>query len=502
MHSSTWINEIKRKNFPAVEDELTTDVLIIGAGLTGLTLGYYLSNAMSDFIIVESDEIGSGASGRNTCKICVQQETIYQELIKKHGYETARQYYQSQLEAIDSIEEIVQKHQIDCDFMRCSSYIFTQQEDNLIKLQDEYQACLDLNIPVTYVHEWDFPISFIEGIKCENQAKFQPVKYMMGLATILSEKNIAIYEHSPVKTIVENEDGYVVIVNNRKIHAKRIVQATQIPFYDRHQFIFSRMHPSINSLATANIDTSIPQDMLINIDDPLQSYNTIGTDKRHLVIGGNEHRVGQPIQNEEAFLHEAQKAFHLKTIDNCWTSQDYQSFDALPMIGKLQSSNSSLYIATAFNKWGNTNSNVAAKLLCAYLLQQESQYMHLFNPHRMSSLFALNFVKENIEIAYEFIKGKFKDPDDSYPETGQAKIIMIDQHPYGVYRDEQAELFIVDVTCPHLGCTCVFNHEDKTWDCPCHASRYSYKGEVIKGPSTHKLNAYGEGFNPIDPHII
>lgn len=499
MNDSTWIKEVTYKKYPKVEKELYTDILIIGAGLTGLSLAYYVSNTTSDVIIVESDIIGTGASGRNTCKISVQQETIYQELIKKHGYEKAKLYYQSQVEAIDSIEAIVKEYQIECDFMRCDSYIFTQTEQNLAKLQDEYQACIDLNIPVSYVHEWEFPIPFIEGIKCTNQAKFQPVKYMIGLGDVLTKRNIAIYEHSPVKTILEKDNEYIALINNCKIHAKRIVQATQFPFYDLHQFMFSRVHPSMNSLASTKLSIELPHAMLINIDEPLQSYNTIN---QTFVVGGNEHRVGVAIHHPDAFLHEAQKTFHIESFDNIWTSQDYQSFDHLPMIGKLQSSNSAIYIATAYQKWGNTNSNVAAKLLCAYLLQEDSQYMELFNPHRITSLFVLDFVKENLDIAYQFIKSKFKDPDESYPLIGEGKIIMIDQHPFGVYHDEQDEIFIIDVTCPHLGCTCVFNHIDKTWDCPCHASRYTYKGEVIKGPSTHKLNTYGEGLNPIDPHIL
>lgn len=502
MNPSTWIKEVTLDQYPHIEQDIETDVLIIGAGLTGLSLGYYLSNSDAKFIIVEANHIGYGASGRNTCKISAQHGLLYDKLIKKHGYDIAKRYYTSQIEAIDSIEEIIQEHKIECDFMRCDSYLFTQEETNLAALQDEYQACLDLHIECEYIHEWDYPLPLKEGIRMHNQAKFHPMKYMKALANILEQRHQQIFEHSPVRTIIEKEDGYLALCNNRKIHAKRIVQATQLPFYDHHQLYFSRIHPSMNSMAATSISTPLPEDMLINIDNPLKSYNTIGQNQRKLIIGGNEHRVGQMIHHPDAFLHEAQKVFHISTIDDTWTSQDYQSFDHLPMIGKLQKQNDHLFIATAFNKWGNTTSNIAGKLLCAYLLHQESQYMDLFNPHRFTSIFAVNFVKENLDIAYEFIKSKFKDPDEEYPMINHGKVIMIDDHPYGVYRDEHEELFIVDIVCPHLGCNCVFNDIDKTWDCPCHASRYSYKGEIIKGPSTHKLNAYGEGLNIIDPHIL
>ena len=133
---------------------------------------------------------------------------------------------------------------------------------------------------------------------------------------------------------------------------------------------------------------------------------------------------------------------------------------------------------------------------------KRSQYRVIFTPQRMSDIFSLPFVKENLNVAYEFIKGKFKHPDDQYPDIGEGKLVQIDDHTYGVYRDEEEILHIVDVTCPHLGCVCHFNAMDKTWDCPCHGSRFSYTGELIKGPATYRLHRYGEGFNEIDPHII
>lgn len=502
MQTSAWIKDVTLQAFPAIEEEMHIDTLIIGAGLTGLSLGYYLSASTKDFIIVEADHIGAGASGRNTCKISAQHELIYQKLIKKHGYDIAKQYYTAQKEAIDSIEEIVQEHHIDCGFMRCDSCIFTNEDANIASMQDEYQAYLDLGIDCEYINDWKFTIPFKEGIRMFHQAKIQPMKYMLGLVNILRKRGIAIYEHSPVTTIIEKDNGYIAMCNHRKIYANKIVQATQFPFYDRLQFYFSRVHPSMNSIASVSISDELPQDMLINIDDPLKSYNTINSNGRKLIVGGNEHRVGKIIDKPNAFLEEAQKVFHISSFDDLWTSQDYQPFDHLPIIGKLQERNDTLLIATAFNKWGITTSNIAAKLLCALLLHQESQYQKLFDPHRIPSIFALDFVKENITIAYEFIKGKFKDPDEEYPIIGHGKIIMIDDHPFGVYRDENEKLYIVDAVCPHLGCTCVFNAVDKTWDCPCHASRYSYTGEIIKGPSTHKLNAYGEGLNRIDPHIL
>lgn len=503
MNPSKWIKEIQKTSYPALEQDIYTDTLIIGAGLTGLTTGYYLSQATDNFIIVEANHIGYGASGRNTCKVTAQHGLIYKSIIQKYGYEVAKQYYTANMEAIESIEEIIHKHQIACDFKRCNSIVFTQETELIANIQDEYQACLDLEIPCSFIDTVKYPITIQAGLMFPNQAKFHPLKYMLALAEIIKKAGISIYEQSPVTNIIKNEDSYIAMCNGRKIHARNIVQATQFPFYDQHQFMFARTYSMSSSILCTPITTNYGDDMLINVESPSISFNSLTShDQTYLMIGGNSHKTGQLKKEDSDYVKRAQKTFGIVNFEDMWSTQDYMSFDHIPYIGKLDKHNDQLYIATGFSKWGNTTSNIAGKLLCAYLLKQESQYMKIFDPHRFASLFSLAFIKENMNVAYEFIKGKLQQPDEEYPQKGHAKVMQINHHHYGVYCDEQDQLHIVDITCPHLGCVCTFNPHDKTWDCPCHGSRYSYTGEIIKGPSTRKLNSYGEGLNRIDPHIV
>lgn len=502
MNDSTWIKDTVFKEPKKVEQDLHIDTLIIGAGLTGLTLAYYLSNTTNDVLVVEADRIGAGASGRNTCKLTAQHGIVYHELIQQQGREIAKKYYTANKEAIDSIEEIVQEHKISCDFQRCNSMIFTQDATKIGDMQDEYQACLELDIPCSYQKDTKYPFEIEAGISFYNQAKFNPMQYMMGLQKVLEERNIMVYENSPIDNIIEHEDGFVAMCNLRRIHARKIVQATQFPFYDKHQFYFARCYPSMSSLASVQTEKTLIDDMLINIDPYLKSYNTISTEQgSYFLIGGNNHKVGQG-QSDDHFIHEAQKVFHFDATSSEWSTQDYMTFDKLPYIGRLQQDNEHLFFASGFNKWGNTTSNIAAKLLCAYLLNQPSQYAEMYDPHRMRPFFSASFLKENFNVFKELIMGKLKEPNENYPARGHAHIMNFNHHPYGVYRDVDDELYIVDITCPHLGCTCTFNETDKTWDCPCHGSRYNFKGDIIKGPSTHGLHTLNEGRNTIDPHIL
>lgn len=502
MKDSYWINETEKKqSYPCIEKEMDTNIAIIGAGLSGLSTAYYLSKATNDVFVIEADQVCYGASGRNTGKLTMQHGVIYKDLMAQYDKIIARQYYHANEEALNSIEQIIQEHQIDCGFERCDALLYTQDPVMAAELQDEYQAYLDLHIPCTYLEQQEGPIPYLAGLKMHYQARFNPYAYGLALAEIVHQAGISIYEHSPVETMIEEEDGtYTLLVNHHKIHANQVIFTSQFPFIDHSHLYFTRMYCEQESIAACTSTSFLPEDMMLNVDKPSHSFNTT---HQVLLAAGNSYKSGQtPEVQEQEFLAYIHQTFHPEVMKQEWTSQDYISFDKIPFIGKLDKHNEKVLFASGFSKWGNTTSNIAGKLLCSYALGQGSQYRMLYSPQRFSTIFSLPFVKENLNVAYEFIKGKFKKGDEDYPRMREGKHMQIDGHTYGVYRDEQEELFIVDVTCPHLGCVCNFNAVDKTWDCPCHGSRFSYKGEIIKGPATHKLNAYGEGLNPVNPHVM
>lgn len=497
---SYWIQRTKKKDYPALQEDMDKQIVIIGAGLTGLSCAYYLSKSLQDIIILEADQICYGASGRNTGKISAQHGLLYHNLIEHYDIAMAKQYYHSNIEAIRSIESIIDEHHIDCDYKRSDTSLYTNDETLLPLLQDEYQAYLDIGIPCSYQDDIQADFSMKSALTMHDQARFDPYRYGLGLSDILDERGISIYEHSNVKTMITLDDGhYELLVNNHHVHACKVIFASQFPFIDHGHFYFTKMYCEQESLAYMENTHDTKDVMLVNIEKPLHSYNIFND---NIIVGGNAYKSGQtPSITHTRFLNDIHSVFPKEQIEYVWSSQDYITFDQVPFIGRLDVHSDNLLFASGFNKWGNSTSNIAGKLLAAYALSLRSQYHMLYSPQRLSSLFTIPFVKENLNVAYEFIRSKFKVNSDEYPSIGEGKSMTIDGHTYGVYRDEDEVLYIVDITCPHLGCICSFNSIDKTWDCPCHGSRFSYKGKIIKGPATYELHTYGEGLNYVDPHI-
>ena len=223
MNDSYWINKQKQQlQFPQVTKELDTNIVIIGGGLCGLSSAYYLSRAKEDIIVLEAEEIGRGASGRNTGKVTSQHGLIYRHLLESYDKHFARLYYHANEEAITSIEEIIQEHGIDCDFHRCDTMLYTNDDVQIAQLQDEYQVYLDLHIPCTYVEKQTTPFAMKAGLIMHYQAVYDPYAYACGLAKVLRDAGVSLYEHSPVSDLPEEADGsYTLLCNNQRIHAKK-----------------------------------------------------------------------------------------------------------------------------------------------------------------------------------------------------------------------------------------------------------------------------------------
>lgn len=503
MNNSYWLEKTSAKQYPTLDQDMSIHTLIIGAGITGLTCAYYLSAVTSNVVIVEADRIGYGASGRSTGKLTSQHGLFYKDLIHVHGEQVAKQYYCAQEEAIDSVESIIRQHHIDCDFKRCSTLLYAEKEEDIAELQDEYQACLDLGIPAQYLENESSTLPMKAAIRFVNQAKFDPYRYVLGLSDILDKADLHIYEHSSVSHIVKEEKGYRIFVANHQIRCQNVVMATQFPIYDDHHFFFARCYALSSCIAAFPYERFYHQDCMISMKEPIHSYSLTDGIEPYLLCGGNAHAIGKEDKKEsDAFLHGLKKKWQIDDIPYYWSSQDYLSMDKLPMIGPLHKQDEHIYLATGFGKWGNTNGTIAGKLLSAYILKQPSQYQDIFSCHRLHTLFSPKFLKINAKTMLEFFKSKALDIEETYPKLGEASVIKLDHHTYGMYRDWDEQVYIVDITCPHLGCTLSFNTVDKTWDCPCHGSRFSYSGKIIKGPATISLHPYGDGLNPIDPHIF
>lgn len=500
MQNSYWINNATTLQLPTLEKDMHSDIVIVGGGITGILLGYYLLQAKQSFVIVEANEIGSGASGRNTGKITAQHSLVYDYLLNHFSKEVATLYYEACESAIQSMEEIIRDNSIECGFKRIDSVVYTSKEEDIQAIEDEYKAYKQLGIPCTYLDKTSSSIPFLRGIAMPFQAQYNPLAFLQGVCNILLKNNINIYEHTPIKDIQKTEDGYCLQNDKHTIHAKKVILATQFPFMDATQLYFSKLYNEQSSIYCSAVDFTLDK-QYISTGDDVVSYRTIEEESTtHLLFGGLHHAVGREKPND-TFLPYHQALFNLKGKVTHWSSQDYYTADRLPLVGPLQKEDTSILFASGYQKWGNTLGCVSAKLLCSIILDEPSPYRVLFDPHRSGLLMNATAMKENAKVAFSYIKSKMQNPTNMYPEKGHASLIEWDDEIYGVYKDENDKVHIVNTKCPHLGCQCVFNEVDKTWDCPCHGSRFSYTGEVIKGPSTYALASFEEE-DSIHPHLL
>lgn len=501
MNKSYWLDLQEGKHYPSLSEDAHIHTLIIGGGLSGLTTAYYLSAVTTNVMIIEADEIGYGSSGRNTGKLSAQHGAIYHKLIQTHGKAIAKDYYMAQKEALESISAIIKEHRIACHYEEKSALLYTAKQENISIIRQEYEAYQTLGIPAQYVNESTYPFSIAAGIRMEHQAGYDPYAYLLGLSDCLDARGIAIYEHSPASLIQKDGSAWQVKVNDHTIYAQHIVSATMTPLLDAFTFYFAKTYPSLSHLAMIKTTQECQGEMLYSIDDPMVSYHSIN--KALMLCGGYAHAAGKSDPRDyDAWLSHVYQTWHGEASEWIWDTQDLVSHDHLPLIGPLSDRHPNFFIACGYGKWGNTNANVAAKILSSLILKQENRYAAMFTPSRMKPLLQGKCFRMNLETAMQFIKSQFPDFADTPCAPSEGKCISIHGQTYGMYRDENEDVYIVDIRCPHMGCICTFNEVDHTWDCPCHGSRFSYRGDIIKGPAQAPLSDDTEVKNRVDPKLF
>lgn len=506
MNNSLWIETSEGSHFEPILDDILSEILIVGAGITGVTTAYLLCKHGLDVTLVDSDNIGYGATSRNTGKITEQHNIIYSKIKKQHNLETAKKYYELNKEGSLLIKNIIEELKIDCDYEEVPSYLFTQDDTTLDILKEEYEVCKEIGISCEYIENPSYPLNNVKGaIKFNNTAQFNPKKYIDGIVNELTELECKIFDNTPIKSLVTINPCEVLTINNKRIHCKKLIITSHYPFFDGLSFFFTRLKPSRSYIVAGEISDDIQKGTYINVDHPrisLRQYNY--NNKKYLLIGGGEHKVGLDtdidyIANLKAL---GSKYFGITNYPYEWSTQDYFTTDNMPYVGFINTSRNNIYVATGYCKWGMTNGTAASIVLRDLILNENSNLLDVFYPSRDKSYFTPKSLKENFKVSYHYVLGKIKISSKEMPKIGEGKIVKIHHKKYGVYLDEAKKLHIVDSTCPHLGCALNWNPIEKSWDCPCHGSRFSYTGDVLNGPSTIPLSHYGEKKNSINPNLL
>jgi len=429
--NSVWYDKTKLPSFNRLENDIKTDVLIIGGGITGILCAHFLHNAGVDYVLTEAETICDGTTKNTTAKITSQHGLIYDKLIREFGEKKAADYLRANQAALEKYRELCRN--TDCDFEIINNAVYSVSDKN--KISKELSALKALGFNAQYEQTPPLPFKTAGAVVFENQAQFNPLKF---LASISQKLNI--FEHTKVTKIVQN----TAFTDNGTVNAKKIIVATHFPFINSHGSYFLKMYQH-RSYVIAYSNASNIGGMYVDEANGGMSFRNY---ENLLLIGGGGHRTGMQggsFNEIESFakLHypEAHEEYR-------WATQDCMTLDGAPYIGNYSALTPNLYTATGFNKWGMTSSMLAAEILSDLICGKKNRYADIFSPSR-SIL--------RVQTAVNF----------AHAVSGLVGIS--------------------EKRCPHMGCTLKRNKAEHTWDCPCHGSRFDESGKLIDNPAMKNL---------------
>lgn len=490
---SLWLGTVDDlPSFPKLDQNIEVDVTVVGGGITGITTAYLLAKAGKKVALLEAGALLNGTTGHTTAKVTAQHHLIYDELIKQMGLDLAKLYYEANEEASSLIKSLIKQHQIDCGFKEQDSYVFTNQESYVQKLKDEITAYEKIGIKGDFVDSIPLKnIASIAAVRMDDQFQFHPLQYMKTLVEQLKYYGCQIFEHTTAIDIETGDKPKVITQAGGTVTSKHIAICTHYPFYDGLGLYFSRMYAERSYALAIKTNINYPCGMYISAEEPSRSIRSSITPDGEplLIIGGQNHKTGQgtcTFNHYEILQDYATNMFNAEEIIYRWSAQDLVTGDKIPYIGRITSFATNIYVATGFKKWGMTTSTVAAMLISDLIQEKQNRYEALFSPSRSMSLKTVsNLIVENFDVAKHLIGGKLefvqRRPDQLESDEGSA--VMVNGRRAGAYKDDEGKLYVVDTTCTHMGCEVEWNHGERTWDCPCHGSRFSFKGEVLEGPA-------------------
>ena len=459
--------------------DIECDVLVIGGGIAGILTAYFLTQNNINVVLVEASSICSGQTRNTTAKITSQHGACYSEIAEKFLFDTALKYAKANERAIADFEELIVKHKIDCDFMRVPSYLYSLKETR--DIEKEFLFVKKCNIDAMLTHQTELPFDVKLALKYKNQAQFNPYPFIFELSEYIS-----IFENTQVLKVEDN----IALCDNAKVKAKKIVFATHYPIVNFPGMYFARLHQS-RSYVLAVKNAVQMHGMYYCVEKGGLSFRSF---RDLLLVSGESHRTGEmPSYDVYERLFDRVKKYYPDARVSCkFSAQDTMSPDNLSYAGIYSKSKPDWYVLTGFSKWGMTNSMLCAKLVGDMICGNKNELETVLSPSRFNSSTVIPVINEVCRAVKGLSKTAFYIPRDFVKdiERGDAKVVLYSGKRCGVYRSEKDELFAVSVRCPHLGCALEFNKTEKTWECPCHGSRFSYKGELLASPSQNSLKKY------------
>jgi glycine/D-amino acid oxidase-like deaminating enzyme len=491
---SLWM-DVAMDALPAREPAAETDVLVIGAGIAGLTAAYELARAGRQLMVVDRGRFGQGMTARTTAHLAFELDDYFHELIKAHGEEAARLWYQSQSAAVDLFERICREEQIDCDFARLDGILVAADQDDVEYLKTELQAAAQAGFAdAEWVEARAVPGQQLPAIRFPRQARFHPLKFLNGLIGALQRRGASLHEYTEV--IGLDEDGGITATTSAgtRIHARQVLVATNAPFHLRIP-IHTKQAPYRTFAIAAPIPKGHAADVLLwDTREPGYHYVRIqpGDELDMLIVGGEDHKSGTADDGNERIgrLEEwaRERWPRMGDIAYAWSGQVYEPADFIGFIG-TSPQHTEVYLVSGDSGQGMTTGGVAALLLSDLMNGRANAWTELYDPSRKMHHGLAEYLKENLEAARHWVEllkpAEVDSVDDIEPDEGA--LVKMHGKPIAAYRDEGGQLHLRSAICTHAGCTVHWNGFERCWDCPCHGSQFAIDGEVLAGPAARPL---------------
>lgn len=497
---SYWNLTGEKYSYSRLENNLETDILIIGGGITGITCAYCLTQKGLKPTVIEAGGLCDGTTGNTTGKVTIQHDIIYSKIMEKYGKDFAGQYCASQTEALEFVRQAVKNESIDCQFYENTAYVYASLENDLEIIKKEFDTAKELGIECELIDKPNFPPENFGMLGFKNQAVFHSVRYVESLAKIAVSRGAKIYTNTKAYKIDNERKSINVFCDNGiEISTSHLVMATQYPVYDGPNLFYTRLYPKRTYGIAVKTKRDWPDGSYINVSGSTRSIRThVENGQKVLIVVGDGHTTGRSDVNmDEHLTNLIEFAEGIAGVDRIyakWSAQDYDTPDQIPYIGRI-SDKSNIYIASGFRKWGLSNGTLAGILISELIKDGNCRYEELYSRKRADYSRSLGKTITEVGLSvYELIKSKLEGTESIQDlKQGEGRVIRFEGKRAGIYRDFDDSVIILDITCTHMGTELNYNSAERTWDCPAHGGRYNIEGVLLEGPPKNNLKVLYKG---------
>jgi glycine/D-amino acid oxidase-like deaminating enzyme/nitrite reductase/ring-hydroxylating ferredoxin subunit len=488
---SLWLDRVPPAGYPPLGAQVHVDVAVIGGGIAGVTAALLLKRGGASVAVVEALAVGTGVTGCTTAKVSALQSTILSTIRGRHGADAAATYARASIAGVEQVAELATRESIACDLERRPAFTYAADESELKDVEKEREVATAAGLPVDSTPP-DLPFPVAGAVRLEDQIEIHPVKYVQGLAAAIPGDGSHVFEDTRVVGVGHGQP-WQVRTNRGMLTADHVVVATHYPILDRGLY-FARLHAERSYCIAARVQGPLPQGMSINAGSPTRSIRSY---KDLLIVGGEGHHAGdsdampQRFERLEAF---ARQHWDVSAVTHRWSAQDPVPYDHLPVIGRYAPRASRLWVASGFMKWGLASATFGAMILTDLIGGRDNAWADCFNPNRVSLRSAHELAQLGGKFSVDFVGDRLKPARGGSAvdlPRGQARVARDGIGKKGVYRDDDGTLHAVSLRCTHLGCLLRWNGAERSWDCPCHGSRFDVDGAVLEGPAVNPLERRG-----------